>query len=174
MSPDAKYPWSVLGLEKMPPEVKDIRRAYARALKQIDQGNDIKGFSALRAAYENAVAIREGRDTQNDYNRTRKAAAKAAQAEAPAEQPEDAQAEVSPPPSVGRAPSPDKLVTQARRDAAEALLAALATDTIAMSGGERINAALDSPLIRDPEYADRICYAIADGHPHALQTWRIG
>jgi hypothetical protein len=169
MSPDAKYPWSVLGLEKMPLEVKDIRRAYARGLKQIDQANDIEGFSALRAAYENAVAIREGRDRHNDYNRARKAetiaAAKVTQAEP---QPADATAPVRTPPDAmytppaARQSSPNESAKQARLAATEALLAALDTVSIVMSGGERISQALDSPLIRDPDYADRIRYAIAD------------
>lgn len=54
MSRSPGWPWSMLALNEMPPEASDIRRAYARALKQIDQSTDIEGFTALRAAYEQA------------------------------------------------------------------------------------------------------------------------
>lgn len=62
MSPEgAQWPWAVLGLERMPQEISDIRRAYARALKAIDQTTDIEGFTELRRAYEYAMAAREQR-----------------------------------------------------------------------------------------------------------------
>lgn len=54
MSPDRDWPWSVLGLDGPPRDGTDLRRAYARALKQIDQATDISGFDALRDAYEHA------------------------------------------------------------------------------------------------------------------------
>lgn len=159
MSPDAKYPWSVLGLDKMPPDVKDIRRAYARALKQIDQAKDIDGFSALRAAYENALAIREGRSQRNDYARARAAEAKAERAIADAALPEPAP---DPEPPAPPPPSPEDLAEQARAETAQALLDELSTESIVLSAGERINKALDSPLIEDPDHAASLRHAIAN------------
>lgn len=164
MSPEAKYPWSVLGLGKMPAEVKDIRRAYARALKQIDQANDIQGFTALRAAYENAVAIREGRDTRNEQSRAREAAAQPkvqAQDQHIPPHPEAPMMEAAPDgiPALP-APSAEQLAALARETAAQALLTALGTENLVQSGGARINQALDNPLSLDPEYADAVRFAV--------------
>jgi hypothetical protein len=55
MSREPAWPWSVLNLPKKPDALADVRRAYARALKQIDQGKDIAAFTALRMAYEEAT-----------------------------------------------------------------------------------------------------------------------
>jgi hypothetical protein len=49
------WPWDVLGLEAPAEDTSTVRRAYAKALKQIDQSNDIEGFAKLRQAYEAAL-----------------------------------------------------------------------------------------------------------------------
>ena len=58
MLPEPGWPWDVLGLPGLPREEAEIRRAYARALKKIDQARDIEGFTALREAFEMALNIR--------------------------------------------------------------------------------------------------------------------
>ncbi|WP_022705514.1 hypothetical protein [Pseudorhodobacter ferrugineus] len=165
MSPEGKWPWSVLGLDAMPSDAKDIRRAYARALKQIDQATDIEGFSKLRATYENAIALREGRTARNDHTRARKAEAKVVQKAADAQETESAAIQPPSPlpsfePPAPPQPTPEELAATARAQELETLLTFLATDTIVMSGGARINQALDNPLSRDPDHADAIPFAI--------------
>lgn len=55
MSDKLEWPFSVLGLEDENPDKKAVRRAYAKALKAIDQAADPQGFQALRQAYEAAL-----------------------------------------------------------------------------------------------------------------------
>ncbi|GHG80561.1 hypothetical protein [Pseudodonghicola xiamenensis] len=56
MSADAVgWPWDVLGLEGATQDSRVIRRAYAKRLKSLDQG-DVSAFQALRGAYEYAVS----------------------------------------------------------------------------------------------------------------------
>jgi hypothetical protein len=50
------WPWSLLGLEPTA-NIRDIRVAYARALKKIDQQSDVSGFQALREARDEAAAL---------------------------------------------------------------------------------------------------------------------
>jgi hypothetical protein len=52
---EAGWPWSALGLEA-PAQAPQIRKAYARALKAIDQQRDVAGFQALREARDEALA----------------------------------------------------------------------------------------------------------------------
>jgi hypothetical protein len=55
----ARWPWSLLGLEPTA-DIRGIRIAYARALKQIDQQNDVSGFQALREARDEAATLAAG------------------------------------------------------------------------------------------------------------------
>jgi hypothetical protein len=53
---DAHWPWSQLGLEPTA-QIREIRVAYARALKKIDQQQDVAGFQALREARDEALLL---------------------------------------------------------------------------------------------------------------------
>jgi hypothetical protein len=54
----SRFPWSVLGLAPAATE-KEVRRAYATKLKQLDTAKDPEAFRELRSAYE--VALMERR-----------------------------------------------------------------------------------------------------------------
>jgi hypothetical protein len=58
--PSESWPWSVLGLAAGA-EARQIRSAYARALKRIDQERDAARFQALREARDEALALAAGR-----------------------------------------------------------------------------------------------------------------
>jgi hypothetical protein len=49
-----RWPWAVLGIDRTS-EVAEVRRAYARLLKQTSPEDDPEGFQSLRAAYEAAL-----------------------------------------------------------------------------------------------------------------------
>jgi hypothetical protein len=53
---DAHWPWSLLGLEPTT-QIREIRVAYACALKKIDQQHDVAGFQALREARDEALTL---------------------------------------------------------------------------------------------------------------------
>lgn len=49
-----RWPWAVLGIDRTS-DVAEVRRAYARLLKQCSPEDDPEGFQSLRAAYESAL-----------------------------------------------------------------------------------------------------------------------
>lgn len=53
------WPWVVLDLSNATTSTAEVRRAYARKLKTINQATDIAGFETLRKAYEAALARTE-------------------------------------------------------------------------------------------------------------------
>ena len=63
MSPEAGWPWSVLGLTREA-DAKAVRHAYAAKLKGIDQSKDLEGFTALRQAYEVALHATSAREDE--------------------------------------------------------------------------------------------------------------
>lgn len=150
MSPEgADWPWSVLGLDRMPKEVADIRRAYARALKGIDQATDIQGFTDLREAYEYAMAVREGRTAENLRRKEKRAAAKA---EVLPEPP----VEVPAPP-----PDPEALARQRKEADLNAWLRRIAGPSILESRNAMIARLFDTPFPTDPDTAEPIRLALA-------------
>lgn len=159
--PPAKWPWSVLGLDKMPPEAADVRRAYARALKKIDQSKDIEGFAALRSAYEQALALREGRSASADAKRARKAAAVA---------------KAEPTPQTAPEPSPEAMAKAARikaiadEHAFAALLQSVTTANLLQSFEQRVTAALSSPFMAEPARKARLGATIARHLKDTSQT----
>ncbi len=150
MSPDeAPWPWAVLGLDRMPKEVSDIRRAYARALKGIDQSTDIEGFTELREAYEYAMAVREGRTAENLRRKEKKAAKPAAEVpEAPVEVP-------APP------PDPETLARQRKEAGLRAWMRRIEEPSIIESRNAMVARLFDTPFPTDPETAVPIRYALA-------------
>lgn len=154
MLPDAAWPWSVLGLPAMPPEPADIRRAYAKALKKIDQSKDIKGFANLRDAYERGLAIRESRTSQNAAKRARKSQ------ETPQNVPAGARDD-QPPPALYAALTPAEIATNAKQAETNVLLTALSAPNPLIDPGKRITDALANPLSQDPDCAQQIRFAIA-------------
>jgi hypothetical protein len=151
MSPNGAWPWSVLGLDKMPPTTGDIRRAYARALKGIDQSKDIEGFTALRAAYDRGMALREGRTAQTEKRKARKA---------------ETLETVPPPPSETAAPSapvipPPPSAHDQREAALRDFLRELDQDNVIISAGQRILAVLNHPLAHDAKAEAQIRVTIA-------------
>ncbi|KZL15024.1 hypothetical protein [Pseudovibrio sp. Ad37] len=53
-SEDENWPYSVLGLDQAPDDLKSIKRAYAHKLKTIDQSTQAEDFQNLRTAFDAA------------------------------------------------------------------------------------------------------------------------
>ncbi|WP_435259710.1 hypothetical protein ACSBLW_08125 [Thioclava sp. FR2] len=163
MSTKAKWPWSVLDLPKMPDTEAEIRRAYAKRLKQIDQATDIEGFAALRQAYQSALRMRQDRTNAKE----RRAAAKAAPAEDVAElaaplpvvqfhepvTPMDNPGEQAVEPS---AKDDEWAALRQREQEFQALITFLGVPNTRQSLGERICEALASPFVADEDYGPRL------------------
>lgn len=57
------YPWNILDLEGTDHSERDVKRAYAKKLKQIDPSQDPEGFQNLRQAYEFAREMAKSQAT---------------------------------------------------------------------------------------------------------------
>lgn len=62
MMSSSNWPWNELGLDCAPETIRDVKRAYARRLKQVRPEEDADGFQRLRDAYEYALQITEQQD----------------------------------------------------------------------------------------------------------------
>jgi hypothetical protein len=162
------WPWDVLDLPRAPETTADVRRAYAKRLKTIDQGKDIAGFEALRSAYEAAL--------QRVEQKARKAKSKTV-AE-PAEPSDLGAVEVAPDlapslpdrssatedPRAGSA-QPDDLPgpppIQSPEDRLRIRLGLLSEKNILLSPNAQVQAILDEPAFQSPELDQMIRQGLA-------------
>jgi hypothetical protein len=156
MSRDEAWPWSVLGLDRMPPSTGDIRRAYARALKAIDQAKDIEGFAALRGAYERGLEIRENRIRRGERRKQRRAEATAKTKADPAD------ADLLP----HHQPLP---IADPRPGMVQAMLLELHQENLMIPTSLRILHLLKRPEAGEPEFERQIRAAIARLIRHKFQ-----
>jgi hypothetical protein len=153
MSDDAAWPWSALGFRKMPGEPADIRRAYAKALKQIDQAKDVAGFESLRSAYEAAMALREGQSRRNTARRkpAGPALVTLVRNTAPAEHsanPSDQRAVI--------ATRPGQDDADRQKETLRVLISYLYKDNLLEPAGVRLQHVLADPMATAPGTADHI------------------
>lgn len=142
------WPWSALDLPSAPATTAEVRRAYAKKLKTIDQAADIAGFEALRNAYENALARVE--------HKARKAATLVEMAPRKPETvpvPDIAPEPAPPPPPVGDSPETALPVAAllSREECLAARLRGLAEGNILVSVTERARQILEDPDFRSPD-----------------------
>ncbi|MCU0829192.1 MAG: hypothetical protein MUE52_17820 [Tabrizicola sp.] len=162
------WPWDVLDLPKAPATTAEVRRAYAKKLKTIDQAADITGFEALRKAYEAALHRVE--------QKVRKAAEKAQPTPASAATPiPDPLADAAPPsdplpsapppsataPPLPAAPAPDPLQLQSPRDRLQIRLNLLQEKNILLSPQARVQAILDDPEFQSPDLLPQLRFGLA-------------
>jgi hypothetical protein len=156
-----RWPWGVMGLKKAPKEMADLRRAYAAALKKIDQSTDIEGFTALRQAYESAT-----------YQMKNKAAIKAVNAalanpepllSTSPEEADAASADHAPAAVITTydPPDPSPPPPPSQPDPATVLLNELTTPSIVIHLNDRILAALNNPVGLDPTVDEDLRRTIA-------------
>jgi hypothetical protein len=158
MSREPAWPWSVLGLPKAPQDPADVRRAYARALKQIDQATDIAGFAALREAYE-AAGHRLASKAAKPQTRPGTVPPEVVAAlghEGMEALLDDAALDALLHDEAASQPGPGKSPDPRRDDAIAALFHDLPTASIVAHLGDRIMAALANPLSHDPGVAPRL------------------
>ncbi len=66
MSSD-NWPWDELELDGETTDKREIKKAYARKLKNIDQVNDVETFTKLREAYDYALSVCDEALEQDEY-----------------------------------------------------------------------------------------------------------
>jgi hypothetical protein len=171
--PADTWPWSALGLAAMPGDARDIRRGYARALKQIDQAKDISGFEALRAAYQSALDLfedagGEGRAEARPPPRPSPRPAGPLVPD-PIAQAREVGSPDKPPPGLQAAPlaltldlvAAEPPAQDPRPAAAEALFRLIRDPGPELSADARYLQVLAHPLAEDPDYKGAIRTAIA-------------
>lgn len=138
------WPWVVLGLKRRPQATADVRRAYARTLKTIDQATDIAGFAALREAYEAAMARMVTPDRAASAPTTNEAANMKAAEPAP------------PAPAAAALPA-----GPTEEDILDRLFNDLETENIVLSPAARLRLVLDHPLAREARHEDKVRWRLA-------------
>lgn len=160
------WPWTVLDLSGAPASTAEVRRAYAKKLKTIDQAKDIAGFEALREAYETALARLE-KKVRRAIKTTLPESASEPVLDEPAAPPMQAAghkplasdpSEASPPADAEK-PATDPVAVAERLKAS---LAALSEKNILLSPSERAQQILETPEFQAPELVPLLRFGMAD------------